>query len=70
MGAINGGAAHSVYSLFEHLWGLKNGTCKPNSAGKSELELAVEKFVYDVVEDNSIDGDDSPKLSAFLEMVK
>ena len=71
MGAINGGAAHSVYSLYEHLYSLhKNGKGKSSTVGKSEVELAIENFVFSTVEDGKVDKDDSPKLSAFLEKVK
>lgn len=70
MGAINGGAAHSVYSLYEHLYGLATGKKAKNGENKSDFEKAVEQLVMGVVEDNKVDGNDCPKLKAFMDKVK
>ena len=71
MGAVNGGAAHSVHALKEHLISLyKDGNGKSIADGKSDYELAVEQLVMGVVEDNKVDGNDCPKLKAFMDKVK
>lgn len=72
IGAINGGAAHSVYSLFEHLYNLAKGkkTKVVEQEEKSELEKAIDELVMSAVEDNKVDENDKPALKAFLDKVK
>lgn len=71
IGAINGGAGHSVFSLYERGFDIVKGLfTKKNSHAKTDEEKAVEELVFGATEDGKIDKEDSPKLKEFLEKVK
>lgn len=71
IGALNGGAGHSVYDLFERGWSIANGKLeekKPHA--KTDDEKAAEELVFGVTEDNSIDENDHSKVKEFWDKVK
>ena len=69
VGLIVGGGSHSVYGLFEMIYGVATGKIKVKVAQTAE-EKAVEDFVYEITKDDKIDGNDHPALQAFLNKVK
>lgn len=71
IGALNGGAGHSVFALYERAWDIATRKfTKKRSNATTEEEKAAEELVFSSTEDNKIDKDDSPALAAFLEKVK
>lgn len=70
VGALGGGAGHSVFALYERIYAVITGDKSKASIAKSEDEKAVEAVVLSIVEDNKIDKSDKSKLQVFLEKVK
>jgi hypothetical protein len=70
VGLIVGGGSHSVYGLFEMIYGVATGKIKVKKVAKTAEEKAVEDFVYEITKDNKIDGNDHPALKAFWDKVK
>lgn len=63
VGLIVGGGSHSVYGLFEMIYGIATGKIKIK---KEE----VKELIQTVTEDGKVDGNDHPALKAFLDKVK
>ena len=70
VGALGGGAGHSVFALYERIYAVITGDKSKASLAKSADEKAVEDVVLSIVEDNKIDKSDKSKLQVFLEKVK
>lgn len=70
VGLIVGGGSHSVYGLFEMIYGVVTGKIKIKKVATTEEEKVVEDFIFDVAEDGKIDGKDKSALKAFLEKIK
>ena len=70
VGLIVGGGSHSVYGLFEMIYGVAAGNIKVKKVAQTAEEKAVEDFVYEITKDDKIDGNDHPALQAFLNKVK
>ena len=70
VGLIVGGGSHSVYGLFEMIYGVATGKIKVKKVAQTAEEKAVEDFVYEITKDDKIDGNDHPALQAFLNKVK
>jgi hypothetical protein len=71
IGAINGGAGHSVFHLYERCFDIVKGLfSKKKSHAKTDEEKAVEELVFGIVEDNKVDKTDHTALEAFLKKVK
>lgn len=71
VGALSGGAGHSVFALYERIYDVATGKVNAKkSNAKTDEEKAVENLIFGVVEDNSIDAKDNPKLKEFLNKVK
>lgn len=70
VGLIVGGGSHSVYGLFEMIYGVATGNIKVKKVAQTAEEKAVEDFVYEITKDDKIDGNDHPALQAFLNKVK
>lgn len=70
VGAISGGAGHSVYALYERIYSVITGNKYKASHATNEQEKAVDEFVDSVVADNKIDKSDKSKLDVFLEKIK
>lgn len=71
IGALNGGAGHSVFALYERGYAILRGKFEEKkSHAKTDEEKALEEAVFGIVEDNKVDGNDAPKLKEFLEKVK
>lgn len=70
VGLIVGGGSHSVYGLFEMIYGVATGKIKIKKVAKTDEEKTVEDFVFDIAKDDKIDGNDHPALKAFLDKVK
>ena len=70
VGLIVGGGSHSVYGLFEMVYGVATGKIKVKKVAKTAEEQAVEDFIFEITKDDKIDGNDHPALQAFLNKVK
>ena len=71
IGALNGGAGHSVYALYERLWAVATGKSdKKQSHAQTDEEKAAEDMVYGITEDNKINSDDCSKVTEFWNKVK
>jgi cytochrome bd-type quinol oxidase subunit 2 len=70
VGLIVGGGSHSVYGLFDMIYGVATGKIKVKKVAQTAEEKAVEDFVYEITKDDKIDGNDHPALQAFLNKVK
>lgn len=66
VGAVSGGAGHSVFALYERIYNIATG----RSTAKLDESNAAEKFIADVIADGKINGDDKPALQEFLNKVK
>lgn len=60
---VIGGGSHSVYGLFEMIYGVATGKIKIK---KEE----VKELIQTVTEDGKIDENDHPALKAFLDKIK
>lgn len=63
VGFIVGGGSHSVYGLFEMIYGVATGKIKIK---KEEVKALIQT----VTEDGKIDENDRPALKAFLDKIK
>lgn len=71
VGALSGGAGHSVFALYERIYAVATGKAdEKKSQAKTDDEKAVEDLVFGATEDGKIDGTDRPALNAFLEKIK
>lgn len=70
VGLIVGGGSHSVYGLFEMIYGVATGKIKVKKVAQTAEEKAVEDFVFAIAEDGKVDSNDHPALQAFLNKVK
>lgn len=66
VGAMSGGAGHSVFALYERVYNIITG----RSTAKLDENNAAEKFIADIIADGKINGDDKPALQEFLNKVK
>jgi hypothetical protein len=71
VGAMSGGAGHSVFALYERVYSLITGRSTSKKYDNfTEEQQAVEKLVFDAIADGKIDADDKPALKEFLNKVK
>lgn len=71
VGAMSGGAGHSVFALYERIFNLVTGRSTANkSHAVTEGEHAAEKLVYDAIADGKIDANDKPALKEFFDKIK
>lgn len=71
IGALNGGAGHSVYHLYERGMDIARGDfTKKNSHATTDEERAAEEMVFGITEDNSVDANDQSKIKEFWDKVK
>lgn len=71
IGALNGGAGHSVYACFERVWAIANGKSdEKKSYAQTDEEKAAENMIYGITEDNKVDASDCSKVAEFWNKVK